>query len=374
VAAVKLARTTEPHERGAILVAAVFDAFLAVYKRRIADLLRIATGGSGVLPQGEVHPDLVARMAQEASKTAGHFLRIVIRALDYCPPVDVNFGDFLRAMITADHDLVPDDPHGYRIALIEAFRRRGIHPRGVRSLSVESLLWRPPSDEHAEVLQDTAFSNREMLRRYCPDWGFGKDRESAFEQSAEFGRQLNGWFHEPQVQTAVAATLGLTLEDGAPRTITRSARTKLPALEVHSVRPAHRIGPDGRSQTDLVVEITQKRFGFLNPDHQERNDRSRRQSGRFDFVFRGGCTVLVDLESGRVRYVIRKGILDAARLRRQRAYLAGSRGPSLAATYFGSPQRAFYGRGRGRPAEPFALVHRSPPEPPADAEDPEVTP
>ena len=42
-----------------------------------------------------------------------------LRALDYCPPVDVQFGDFLRALITADHDLVPDDPYGYRASLIE---------------------------------------------------------------------------------------------------------------------------------------------------------------------------------------------------------------------------------------------------------------
>lgn len=35
---------TEPHNRGAILVAAIFDAFLSVYKSRIRDLLRIASG------------------------------------------------------------------------------------------------------------------------------------------------------------------------------------------------------------------------------------------------------------------------------------------------------------------------------------------
>jgi len=40
----EIERTHEPHARGAILVAALFDAFVAVYKSRIADLLRIATG------------------------------------------------------------------------------------------------------------------------------------------------------------------------------------------------------------------------------------------------------------------------------------------------------------------------------------------
>ncbi len=44
--------TQEPHDRGRILVAAVFDAFLSIYKRRTADLLRLATGGTGILPPG----------------------------------------------------------------------------------------------------------------------------------------------------------------------------------------------------------------------------------------------------------------------------------------------------------------------------------
>ncbi len=49
----------EPHARGGILVATIFDMFTRIYKKRVADLCRLATGGSGVLPEGELHPDLV---------------------------------------------------------------------------------------------------------------------------------------------------------------------------------------------------------------------------------------------------------------------------------------------------------------------------
>lgn len=96
---------SEPHERGACFVAAVFDAFLLTYRARIADLLRIATGGSGVLPPGRLHPDLVARVADEAVKNAERFLGMVVRAFDYLPVVDVTFGDVVRAIVTADRRL-----------------------------------------------------------------------------------------------------------------------------------------------------------------------------------------------------------------------------------------------------------------------------
>ena len=98
----------------------------------------------------DLHPDLASRLADAAVRTAEHFLNICIRALDYCPPVDIRFGDFLRAMITADTELVPDDPYGYRPALVDAFRSRGIVPDGVASYSEESLRWAPPRDLSGE--------------------------------------------------------------------------------------------------------------------------------------------------------------------------------------------------------------------------------
>jgi hypothetical protein len=137
-----LARTTNPHQRGAIFVAAVFDAFLRIYENRIKDLRRIATGGTGVLPQGDIHPDLAGRLAEEASRASQHVLNICIRALDYVPPVDLTFGDFLRSLITADAEFFPNDQRHYRLAFIESFRERGIYPKDVRTLSQDSLVWR----------------------------------------------------------------------------------------------------------------------------------------------------------------------------------------------------------------------------------------
>jgi hypothetical protein len=132
---------TEPHDRGSILVAAVFDAYFTIYTRRTSDLFRIFRAGGGTLGQADIPAPLADRLAAEASRTAEQFFVICARALDYCPPVDVTFGDFLRAVLTADLDLHPEDPDGVRDAFMEAFRLRGIVADGATSFSEESLFW-----------------------------------------------------------------------------------------------------------------------------------------------------------------------------------------------------------------------------------------
>src|SRR5262249_42868364 len=112
-----------------------------------ADLLRLATGGTGVLQPGAIHPDLVRRLAGEAAKSAQHVLTMCIRALDYSPPTDITFGEYLRAVITADHHLAPKDKLNYRVSFLNAFQRRGIFPPGISTMSLDSLLWRSPEEE-----------------------------------------------------------------------------------------------------------------------------------------------------------------------------------------------------------------------------------
>jgi hypothetical protein len=313
----------EAHTRGAILVAAVFDAFLAIYKSRIADLLRIATSGTGVLPEGELHPDLVNRLANEASKTAGHILNMCIRALDYCPPVDITFGEYLRAVVTADADLVPDDDLGYRVAMIEAFRRRGIYPRDVRTLSADSLRWQEPTLELDGL--------DKMLKRLNLTWDLDVDRHEAFKLSERNRWLLRDWLVEGGVDPADEVQMGLALgQKGLDLGIEASeadgpAKGK-PKVEVHSVRPLRRVGPDGQLLTNLVVEITQKRKAQLDDDNP----------GLGSLTFRGGCTLLIDLRTSRVRYCISKNISSKERLERQRQFRLFPSELSLYATYFGA--------------------------------------
>jgi hypothetical protein len=327
---------TEPHARGALLVAAVFDAFLSIYRSRIADLLRIATTGTGVLPQGEIHPDLVNRLAEEASKSAQHLLNMCIRALDYCPPVDLNFGDYLRALITADSDLVPDDDRGYRLAVIEAFRQRGIFPRDVRTLAVDSLHWQKPEISELPCC-------KKLMQHIRLNWDQRTDRKVIYDTMRANCISVHDWLlsddvRKPQNGTpSLASQIGLSMDaTTAPKNVSRNERNE-PLAEIHKVRPLRRVGPDGQLQVDLVIEITQQRFEPIDPNDKIKID--PRRPGDLDlnrvFKFRGGCTMIIDLATEKPRYVITKNIDDENRLKRQRQFLGTPSEQSLYATYFG---------------------------------------
>src|SRR5262249_11492579 len=94
------------------------------------------------------------RLTIETCKAARHILQMCIRALDYCPPVDITFGEYLRAIITADVDGVSNDRYGYRVAVMEACRKYAILPRDVRAISPESLAWTTPDESRAKGLAD----------------------------------------------------------------------------------------------------------------------------------------------------------------------------------------------------------------------------
>ncbi|PYT09393.1 MAG: hypothetical protein DMF60_02635, partial [Acidobacteria bacterium] len=193
----KLYKTVhEAHDRGSILVAAVFDAFFRTYQQRIKDLIRIATGGTGQLPDGDLLPDLVNRIAAEASRTAQSTLNMCIRAFEYLPPIDVTFGDYLRALVTADFELSPSDEVGQRAAMIESFRARGVYPESVTSLAEDSLLWEsyePGELPRFPLYSQKAYILREILKNaYAFSQSPGTERAPFDEQAVKEAFQTRG--------------------------------------------------------------------------------------------------------------------------------------------------------------------------------------
>ncbi|HEX9494140.1 MAG TPA: peptidase M4, partial [Candidatus Limnocylindria bacterium] len=286
----------EPHARGSILVAAVFDAFFSVFVRRTEDLWRIAQLSPIDARANGLPPDLANRLADAAVKTAEEVLNICIRALDYCPPVDIRFGDFLRAMITADSDLVPDDPNGYRPALIDAFRSRGIVAWDAASYSEESLRWA------------TVGSTPETSLPPCTDLWFDlfkQDDPAAHTRAQRHnGQTLNAYAVKNQ------GRLGLSTVGG----------TKIWAQTFHEV---HRVRPDGETTFAYIAELTQ----------QQKVPIDAQNPAAGSFTFRGGTTLILDRQ-GNVRYAIQKPLGDQ-RLEEQRAYQEQRAASLDAAAYLG---------------------------------------
>ena len=319
-----LALTSEAHSRGAILVAAVFDAFFTSYIKRTRDLMRLARAHGALVPGGDIHPDLAERLCQEATKCAGQFLAMCIRAIDYCPPVDILFGEYLRAVVTADSDLVDDDKWDYRGELIKTFRLRGIIPEDVQSYSEEALRWWAPEQAAGRQLRCDGLMF-EMLP-LARDGGDDPDRAEAIrgENARRARANATALWRFAMAHPAALALAG----DGAG--------TAAMPVQVHSFHAMSRIAPDGRPVKDFVVEFLQQRSEHLDPDDARSPT----------FLFRGGSTVVLD-ETGKVRYVIRKRITDTARLQRQRQYEAERGRRSAAAAFTGRVE-----------APSFAAVHR----------------
>ncbi len=103
-----------PHRRAEVLVAAFMQTLVTIWAVRLEPL---RDDGEG-LDAG--------RVAEEGVKSARHLLAMLLRSLDYLPPVELEFADVIDAVLTADRRLAPDDDHGYRGALEQAFAAFGI--------------------------------------------------------------------------------------------------------------------------------------------------------------------------------------------------------------------------------------------------------
>lgn len=247
----------ESHRRGEILVAAVMHAFLAVWADRLKTLMR--DEATRVVDR--------TRAAEEGSRAADYLLTMAIRALDYCPPVHLEFGTFLSAMLTADYELRPVDTFGFREHLRTTFDAFGIRPasRG------EEGRWLGPN---------THFK-------------YGRTRFESMQRDPD---EVFRFVWENRVE------LGLVDE----------AYTR-----VISVRPCVRTAPeDGFPLRETVAEVLQQvtipagelgRYGIERPAEMPAST---------PVMLFGGMTLVFD-EYGQVKYVVGDSVFDPTRKRVQ---------------------------------------------------------
>jgi len=252
----------EPHRRGELLVAAMMNTFLDIWVARLAKIGRL----EGRLKDRSL-------VVEEGARVAGHLMTMAIRAIDYCPPTDITFPDYLSALLTIDREVVPDDTKfGYRNALLKNFAAFGIN--------------------HSSNAGPDGVWNR-----FEGGLVYGRVRfESMLRDSEEVFRFI--WENRK--------SLGVD-EDGY--------------VEVASVRPSVRIGPDGFVLRETVAEYVQMQtlaakelkpaLGITPPPEMPGWRRVR--------LFGGGA--LVFDEYGQLKYQIANRIEDARRQQARLAYL-----------------------------------------------------
>jgi hypothetical protein len=404
----------EPHERGSILVAAVFEAFVSIYKSRVTDLIRIATKGSGILPQGELDPDLVNRLAGEAAKSASHVLEMCIRALDYCPPIDLTFGDYLRAIITADVDIVVDDNRDYRLAFIDAFRKRGIYAEDIKTLSVDSLQYPLLNlgfmiDKDGKLDQKSYLQNKEMtndtkkllgiinnfLREYASAVQYEQNRSIIYEITKKY---IAGYYDDPDnIILGLHRRLGLKFRGsldfsritglafinnyfqiGVPESSAKNYDG--PSFQIQNLRLISRVGPSGNQVNEVIFSLIQRSGVVFKEGEFEKHYQPNLSNGKpvgndqknieqplpkDGFEFRGACTLIFDLDSLQLKYAISKPLIDVQhfdeggvirinmkRLKNQYAFQYEESDTDV------NEFAQYFGNGVHTHTEPFAFLHQ----------------
>jgi hypothetical protein len=229
--------------------------------------------------------------------------------------VDITFGEYLRGLITADFDLIADDRLNYRVAFVEAFRKRGIYPQDLDTLSVDTLRWQgvnldAPPPQYRDIVDG--------LKKYADACFYISDRKTLFDETRKQREQLHGILKQSFKEAPkFANTLGLV--DGP--------------FEVHQLRRSIRIGPDGQHTPQIILALTQSREIKVEGDDEPR-------------TFRGGSTLVVDLSRTTIDYAILKRVDSTSREARTTAFLTDALKDPLKALMV-APDRK----------EPFAGLH-----------------
>jgi len=260
------ARYEEPHERGELFAAAVLRSFVALWSSRIE--------AQGKFGRSDYNLDLVIDAGASA---AANLLTMAIRALDYCPPIDLTFNAYLSALLTADSEVAPDDTkYGYRQRLKDSFASFGILPPE-KGTDPDSGCWLPFANDAAIVYQ----RNHAASMLY--------DKEEVFRFVWENRRALG-------------------LDDRG-------------YLRICSVRPSTRTGPDGFSLRETVCEYLQV-FDIFGAEAKATLGMERPQGmpSTQRITAYGGGIIIFD-QFGRIKYHIEHRLDDTARQAARLEYL-----------------------------------------------------
>lgn len=246
----------EPHRCGELLVAAMLNVFLRVWRTRLEKYIE---------DRSDVDVKLVV---EEGAESANHLLTMAIRALDYLPPTDMRFPDYLSALLTSDREMVPDDSkYEYRKKLRESFAAFGINPP-------------------VKADDDGYWNMQTGSLRY------GRTRfDSLLRDPNEIFRFM--WDNRIELELEVKDEyLGRTY------------------MKVQSVRPCVRVGPDGFTIRETVAEYVQ--MSTLRFDELEEVgivDVNASIPDETEITLYGGGALIFD-EFGQLKFHIRNNVFS----------------------------------------------------------------
>jgi hypothetical protein len=275
----------EPHRRAEVLVAAFMQTLVAMWAGRLEPL--------------RVDPDGIDadRVAEEGVKSAEHLLGMLLRALDYLPPVDLTFPDVIDAVLTADKRLAPDDAHDYRTALEQTFARFGITPPAHRIVDSDGVA-APTAEAVARAGQDAAESP------VAPDPDAGTETRLRYEH-----------LNLAALRTSPEEVFSFLWNNAAQLGIDVRYPTR-----IERVLSSTRVGPDGLVVTEVLADYTQvlrTTAGALPPGITAPDGTAADEQ-----VELWGGGVLVFDQFGRFRLHQRQPLLDVRRQTDRLAYLA----------------------------------------------------
>lgn len=248
----------EPHRCGELFVAAIMNSFLKIWTKRIAEL-----------KGGENEKEYLDRslVVDQGAGAANTLLTMVIRAIDYTPPTDITFSDYLTALLTADREAVPDDSrYHYRDVLKQSFKMYGVEP-------LNGGYWDAPKGNfnYDRVRFDSLLRDPDEVFRFI--W----DNRNEFESVR--GKRL----YEEKAYT-----------------------------RVQSVRPSLKIGPDGFAVRETVaeyVQIVNVKAAELELEQYDGIDKPADMPDSTEITLYGGGTLVFD-EYGKLKYHINNRVFS----------------------------------------------------------------
>jgi hypothetical protein len=138
-----------------LFVAAVLQGFVQAWSRRIKEC---GLEGQRRFP--------VRRVAEEGADIANALATMWIRAIDYMPPVHLEFGDALSAALTADLEVRPDDSrYSLRTCMLSSFDACGFAPASPRK-EPRGIWLPPPGLRYDRVRFESMRSDKDEVFRF----------------------------------------------------------------------------------------------------------------------------------------------------------------------------------------------------------------